>query len=115
MAFAIQIPLQKIIKHSFKRQRPHLAGRGIKNFVAPPDKYSFPSGHTAGAVIIATLLAYMMGIEMIGLFGLSILTIWALGVGLSRIYNGVHYTSDVLAGAAFGGFSAWLSIWICGV
>lgn len=102
LAFAIEIPAQKIIKHRFKRNRPFAAGKGINGFIAPPDVYSFPSGHTAGAVIMAYTLIQVLGYDMLGALGVICLATWALGVGISRIYLGMHFSSDVLAGALLG-------------
>lgn len=102
IAFAIQIPLQKFIKHKYKRNRPFQEGKGINGFIAPPDRYSFPSGHTAGAVIIAYSLIQVLGFEILGITGILLIVAWAIGVGLSRIYLGMHYTSDVIAGALLG-------------
>ena len=61
------------------------------------DPHSFPSGHAARAAMIA-MLALLCCPVAIGLT----LTIWALLVCLARIAMGVHYPSDVLAGALLG-------------
>jgi undecaprenyl-diphosphatase len=77
--------------------------------VAPPTS-SFPSGHTAAAVAlygcIALLVLYIYGkrpamrVTVVVLFCLPVV------VGLSRLYRGMHYPSDVLAGVLMGGL--WL-------
>ena len=66
---------------------------------------SFPSGHTSAAFNLATSLAlrYKKPIVMIPAF------LYAGCIGWSRIYQGVHYPSDVLAGAIVGAGTAWLS------
>jgi undecaprenyl-diphosphatase len=102
LAFAIEIPAQKLIKNRFRRSRPFAAGKGINGFIAPPDMYSFPSGHTAGAVIMTYSLIQVLSYDMLGAFGLISIVIWAFGVGISRIYLGMHFSSDVLAGALLG-------------
>ena len=45
LAFAIELPLYLLLKNSLKRQRPI----GLPVFITPSDRYSLPSGHTAGA------------------------------------------------------------------
>jgi len=111
-AFAIELPIQKVLKRAFKRARPFTLNKGIMDLVAPPDLYSFPSGHTAGATIMAILIPLVFGIDIVGVTTILLLSLWALGVGLSRIYNGVHYTSDVIAGAGLGTVSALLALLI---
>ncbi|MGX7419093.1 phosphatase PAP2 family protein [Carnobacterium gallinarum] len=85
-----------LVKHIFLRPRPtiqHLVQQG---------GYSFPSGHSMGAMIFYSSLAYIF-IHYIQSKPLKVL-IWTvaifliLSVGLSRIYVGVHFPSDVVAG-----------------
>ena len=57
---------------------------------------SFPAGHAATAFAGATLLSYVAPRAAPALFAL------ALAIGFSRVYVGVHYPSDILAGAAIG-------------
>jgi undecaprenyl-diphosphatase len=65
---------------------------------------SFPSGHTSVAFSTATslYLAYPKWYVAVPAFT------YAASVGYSRMYLGVHYPSDVLAGAVIGAGSAWL-------
>jgi membrane-associated phospholipid phosphatase len=77
--------------------------------VAPPTS-SFPSGHTAAAVAlygcIAILLLWAYGRGRAARVGAVVLWCIPVIVGLSRLYRGMHYPSDVLAGALTGGL--WL-------
>jgi undecaprenyl-diphosphatase len=96
-----------IVKELVDRARPALADPGIHALVATPDSPSFPSGHAATAFAAAAAVASFYPRLRWPLYGLATL------VGLSRIYLGVHYTLDVVAGAALGvaiGLSAaWLT------
>lgn len=62
---------------------------------------AFPSGHTATAFAMAWLIFLKTRGTSLAKWGWWAL-IWALGVGLSRIYRGVHWPSDVVGGAAVG-------------
>lgn len=65
--------------------------------------YSFPSGHTAAAFYSATSLSILFPKWYV----IAPSYLWAAAVGYSRMYQGVHYPSDVLAGAVIGAGSAW--------
>ncbi len=87
------------------------------NRARPADKYpfilpqmeehdsSFPSGHTTAAFTTATTLA----LEYKKWYIAVPAYLWAGGVAYSRLHAGVHYPSDLLAGAVIGAGSAWLS------
>lgn len=62
VAFAIELPLYKLLKNSVKRHRPREALSEIGWRISPSDKFSFPSGHTAAAFFTATLLTYFLPI-----------------------------------------------------
>ena len=86
------------IKFIVRRRRPEGEwGSVYRN----TDPHSFPSGHAARSFLIATLAA---GFGPIGLA--IILWIWAPLVALARVAMGVHYASDIIAGAALGAFFA---------
>ncbi len=82
------------IKFSVRRRRPEGEWGGIYRSTDP---HSFPSGHAARAVLLA-VLALGLGPAW---FGLALL-IWAPLVALARVAMGVHYLSDILAGAVLG-------------
>ena len=100
IAFAIELPVYKLVKKGVKRPRPFKTLGGINWRIWPSDEFSFPSGHTAAAFVVATLLSYFFPAVALLLLG------WALAVGFSRVYLGVHYPTDILAGLVVGVFSA---------
>ncbi|RPI94165.1 MAG: phosphatase PAP2 family protein [Chloroflexi bacterium] len=83
-----------LIKFRVRRKRPEGEWGRIYRFTDP---HSFPSGHAARAFLIATIAAGL------GPVWLAIaLWIWAPVVALARVAMGVHYLSDIVAGALFG-------------
>lgn len=100
---AITFGLKEGIKHIAQRQRPFLRYPGYIEPYYHDDSYSMPSGHTALAFNTATMLTLQYRRWYIAVPAY----VWATGVGYARINMGVHYPSDVLAGAALGALSAW--------
>lgn len=91
-----------IVKFLVRRERPEGDWGDIYRNTDP---HSFPSGHSARAFSIATI-AMAMGPPWLGIF----LLIWAPLVALSRVAMGVHYFSDVLAGALLGILAALIGM-----
>ncbi|MDQ0217882.1 phosphatase PAP2 family protein [Peribacillus cavernae] len=98
-----------VLKSIFRRERPDILPIIIEH------GFSFPSGHSMGSFILYGSLAIVLVKVSRRLYldwicvGLCVVAI--LLIGISRIYLGVHYPSDVIAGFAAGG--AWLTI--CGL
>ncbi len=92
-----------ILKNLFARPRPWLDIAGLIPLVNERDPNSFPSGHTCAA--FAAGLIWAGTLPKRGARALAM--VLAVCMGLSRLYVGVHYPSDVLAGAAVGAFCAW--------
>ncbi len=107
VAFALELTAYAVVKKLASRPRPFAALPGVVRLIAPPDEFSFPSGHTAGAFVMLSVVGHALSVLAVPLALLACL------VGLSRVYLGVHYPSDVLAGAALGSASGILSIVFC--
>src|SRR5271169_679152 len=86
----------KVLKKLSRRQRPCQYQPHCWSKVLPPDKFSFPSGHTMSAFSIALVVSYFYPTLQWPLYFL------AVSIGLSRIVLGMHFLSDVLAGAVLG-------------
>ena len=88
-----------------KRDRPYERIVDVEFRVRPPDRFSFPSGHTASAFVMITLLSNIHPT-------LQIPTLcWGTTVGIARVYLGVHYPTDVLAGALLGILAGYMGMW----
>ena len=83
--------------------RPFDAYLDFNVIIKKPKDYSFPSGHTAAACVMATVFVYMAGELHMPFVGI-VAVVYALLMGFSRIYLLVHYFTDVLAGAGIGIF-----------
>ncbi|MBM7037376.1 phosphatase PAP2 family protein [Vibrio ulleungensis] len=100
LAFAIELPIYWLTKNAVRRRRPAELTRVIPAFITPSDRYSLPSGHSAAAMVMATLIAYFFPAFAV------VALLWAMAVGLSRILLGVHFLSDVIVGMLLGAASA---------
>lgn len=103
--------LNAILKNLFERPRPEFVATGV-----PIDSFSFPSGHAMlSAITYLTLGALLARSEKRSAYkgyivGLAILI--TLLIGSSRLYLGVHYPTDVLAGWSIGALWALGTWWI---
>lgn len=104
LAFVLGDSSANILKHFFERQRPCSSLEGIRLLTACGNSFSFPSGHAVNAFAIAAVFSHFFRRTAFVTFTLAML------VAFSRIYIGAHYPSDVLAGAIWGGVTAWVII-----
>lgn len=95
-AFALERACYFIFKALFRRNRPPAAIPGYRSVIEPADQFSFPSGHTSAAFLVATTLAFALPWTAWFMYP------WAIGVGMSRVVLGVHFPTDTIAGAAMG-------------
>ena len=94
-----------LIKEIVARPRPWLSVEGLEYVMYEASKNSFPSGHTCASFATAAAWRSRAPRKWIGIVG----TVLAVLMGLSRMYIGVHYLTDVLAGAMVGTFCGWLA------
>lgn len=96
----ITLTMSQIITYSLKsllsRERPYKILEGLNTFDIILKDHSFPSGHTSATFAIATTVALNIPKLSIIVFGIASL------IGISRIYLGVHYPTDVVAGMILG-------------
>jgi len=107
-AIVIELVVSESMKSGFKRKRPAETYPGIIYPYHEVYGRSFPSGHTS--LVFAT--AAGLSIQCKKWYVTVPAYLWAANVGYSRMYLGVHYPSDVIAGAAVGVGSAYLSEWL---
>jgi len=103
ISITISTGVGKILKVSFTRLRPFIKIPNLNIKKIDIDKYSFPSGHTTAAFSLAVIITLYF--PMFGLIALPL----ALCVGISRMYIGVHYPTDVIMGIFIGSMSSFLT------
>lgn len=92
------------MKRTARRRRPCALAPHCWSTLLPPDQFSFPSGHTITAFAICVPLMHHYPDAT------PVLLFCALSIATSRIVLGMHFLSDVLAGATLGSLLAALSI-----
>ncbi len=99
IAAAGGIVLNHLLKILFGRARPMLWER-----VVDVGQYSFPSGHAMISLVIFGMSGYLLASKFpqwrVGIISLTLVLV--TGVGLSRLYLGVHWPTDIMAGYAAG-------------
>ena len=99
----------RFLKVIFQRDRPDI------NRLIDIGGYSFPSGHAMNAIVLYGILVFLLWRRIPTRNGriilVTICTLMIFSIGLSRIYLGVHYPSDVLAGYFAGALLLLISIW----
>ena len=104
LAFLVERPIYFLLKNSLQRNRPQAALQNFRSIITPSDQFSFPSGHTSAAFMMATLLSFYLPALIIPLY------FWATLVGCSRVVLGVHFPTDILVGIILGVCTAIFSL-----
>jgi len=101
----VNLGMTELLKRSIRRERPATTYPGELYIYEIRTDYAMPSGHTSGAFATATALSlkYPEWYVIVPSY------LWASSVGLSRMHLGLHYPTDVLAGAVLGAGSAYLT------
>jgi undecaprenyl-diphosphatase len=104
-----EVPIEQVLKWAIHRPRPSPFFS-----YALPSSYSFPSGHALASVLLFGTLAALLAPHIRGKSNKLLLWLAAAlmiaAIGFSRVYLGVHYPTDVIAGYAAG--LAWvLTVW----
>jgi undecaprenyl-diphosphatase len=95
-AILVSESISGVLKVAIERNRPPLSRPVPEPLLEAPSTYSFPSGHATVSFACATVLALAVPRLRWPLFALAAL------ISFSRVYVGVHYPFDVLAGALLG-------------
>jgi undecaprenyl-diphosphatase len=104
VAGVVGVAVYKLLKLHTLRPRPFEVVSDVVCAGCPLDKFSFPSGHTLHAMSFSLILAHHFPALAASVFGFALL------VAVSRPVLGLHYPSDVLAGAAIGAVLANVAI-----
>ena len=109
LSLTMERSLYFILKNSLKRRRPQEYMPGFRSLIVASDQFSFPSGHSSGAFLLATALAVIYAGPLLVVY------LWACCVGFSRVILGVHFPGDILAGATMGTTITLLSARLLGI
>lgn len=99
IALTINQSIVYTLKKILSRERPYKILEHLNTFGINMKDYSFPSGHTTASFSIATTIA--LNIPRLSVY----IYLLAIVIGISRIYLGVHYPTDVAAGIFLGVFT----------
>jgi undecaprenyl-diphosphatase len=103
MAVGIGVAAFLVLKRSTGRKRPCALEPHCWAKLLPPDRFSFPSGHSITAFAVALSLGHFYPSLMVGLL------FCAFSVAISRIILGMHFLSDVVVGSGLGALLGYLA------
>lgn len=96
LAGTLNLPLYLWLKHTIGRPRPYMQCPDIHACARALDRFSFPSGHTLHAFTFLVICTWYYPMAALALVPIVLL------IAVSRVALGLHYPSDVLAGAVLG-------------
>lgn len=99
-AILVNLTIKKIVG----RTRPYVVNEAIEYITTRPSDNSFPSGHTGCVFAVASVLFFMMPKKV----GIPAIVVASL-VGISRLYVGVHYPTDIIGGFIIGMFTGFIA------
>ncbi len=102
--FGFQMPIYWILKNQFRRNRPQQAIPSFQSCITASDEFSFPSGHSSAAFLLASITVLFYGSLALPLY------LWAALVSLSRVVLGVHFPTDIIAGISLSLITTALAI-----
>jgi membrane-associated phospholipid phosphatase len=105
---ALAMLVNQVVSHLWSRPRPYASHVDIVPLLSPSADPSFPSDHAAAAFGIA------VGILLVHRRAGRLFLLWATLIAASRVLAGMHYPSDVIAGAAIGAVSAFAVVRLAG-
>ena len=109
LALMFDLAVVGALKVAVRRKRPIYNAEDMFATVSV-DNYSFPSGHSTRAAMVAALFAVFLASE----FSRLLIGCWALCVSASRVILGRHHVSDVLSGVVIGLLQCWAvcTVWV---
>ncbi|HEY5715673.1 MAG TPA: phosphatase PAP2 family protein [Psychromonas sp.] len=102
--FILERLLYFCLKHTLRRRRPPQIIPDFNSIVQASDQFSFPSGHSMAAFTLAGLFTFHFGVIALPLY------IWAGLVAISRVILGVHFPTDIVAGALMGTILVYIMV-----
>lgn len=108
--------LTTALKYAVGRRRPPYLLPDVRALWGAPTTPSFPSGHATAAFALAAFLVSFWNKRASspwGLVGSVLLSVWAAGVAISRVFLGVHFPSDAIGGAVLGTLTGLLGARMC--
>ena len=105
----VVLTVYKYLKQTLVRERPFISFENIQQAAPALDRYSFPSGHTMRALSFAIMFNYYLPQTAVLVWGFAGL------VAMSRVILGLHYPTDVIAGALLGSTLALLGLFLISI